>query len=73
MDLGNLWEWDYKKLACRVRVETGNPAGDDLRERIAELARVDLKELLSDMKTTKKKQEVANKSFVYNHDNKKYK
>jgi hypothetical protein len=73
MDLGNLWEWDYKKLGCRIRVETGNPAGDDLRERIAELAKVDLKELLSDMKTNKKKQESANKSFVDYSADKKYK
>lgn len=73
MELDKLWQWQKRKLACRVRVETGNPAGDDLRERFAELAKVDLRELLTDMKTTKKKNESSNKSFVDHESDKKYK
>eukprot|EP01036_Dinobryon_divergens_P043063 gene43063-57283_t len=55
MDLDKLWEWDRKKLVCRIRPETGNPAEDDLREQLAELAGVNLQELLSEMKQDKKK------------------
>ena len=53
MDLDRLWQWDKRKLACRVRQESGNPAADDIRERLAELAGVNLKDLLDDMKKTK--------------------
>ena len=53
MDLDRLWQWDKRKLACRIRQETGNPAADDLRERLAELAGVNLKDLLDEMKKTK--------------------
>lgn len=63
MDLDRLWQWDKRKLACRIRQETGNPAADDLRERLAELAGVNLKDLLDEMKKTKsvkmKKKEVG--------------
>ena len=52
MDLDRLWQWDKRKLACRIRQETGNPAADDLRERLAELAGVNLKDLLDEMKPT---------------------
>ncbi|CAM9243379.1 unnamed protein product [Ascophyllum nodosum] len=38
MNLGKLWVWQKKKLPCRIRQESGNPAVDDLRERMAELA-----------------------------------
>ena len=64
MDLDKLWQWNSRKLACRIRVETGNPAGDELRERFAELAGVDFRELLSDMKNNKKKKEIVNKLNV---------
>lgn len=53
MDLDKLWQWDKRKLACRIRQETGNPAADDLRERLAELAGVNLKDLLDEMKKSK--------------------
>jgi len=45
MELDKLWDWDRKKLGCRIRPETGNPSEDDLRERLAELAVVNLQEL----------------------------
>ena len=32
MDLGDLWSWDKHKLGCRIRVETHNPALDELRD-----------------------------------------
>src|SRR3546814_69322 len=59
MNLGELWEWNKRKLQCRVKVESGNPLADDIRERLAELAGVNLHELLKDMKTQKKKQSKA--------------
>lgn len=64
MDLNESWNWKTRKLACRIRHESGNPAGDDLRERFAELAGVDLKEVLSEMKNVKKKKEQTNKLAV---------
>lgn len=73
MELDKLWQWQKRKLACRVRMETGNPSGDDLRERFAELGKVDLKELIGDMKNTKKKNEMANKTFVDYESEKKFK
>jgi len=53
MDLNNLWDWNRKKLSCRVRVETGNPSGDELRRRVAELGKIDLSEIWDKMHTTK--------------------
>ena len=49
------WSWEKRKIL--VRSESGNPGFDDLRERLAELAGVNLKDLLDDMKkdTAKKK------------------
>lgn len=64
MELDKLWDWDRKKLACRIRPENGNPAGDSLRETFAELAGVDLNDLLNEMKSTKKKKEMTNKVSV---------
>ena len=51
MDLDRLWSWSKKKMGG-VSHEASNPAMDDLRERLAELAGVDLKQLLDDMKRT---------------------
>jgi hypothetical protein len=63
MELDRLWQWDKRKLGCKIRIETGNPAADDLRERLADLAGVDLRELLNEMKkTTKKKKETITKA-----------
>ncbi len=61
MELDRQWNWQKKKLACRIRPENGNPAGDNLREMFAELAGVDLNELLNEMKQAKKKREATDK------------
>lgn len=61
MDLDKLWNWQKKKLACRIRPENGNPSADNLREMFAEMAGVDLNELLTEMKQAKKKREITNK------------
>lgn len=65
MNLDKLWDWGQKKLNCRMRVESGNPAADalrdDLHKRLAELANVNLHELLADMK--KKKDVVPDKKI----------
>ncbi len=73
MGLDKLWQWEKRKLACRIRPETGNPAGDDLRERFAELAGADLKEILSEMKQTKKKKEEKDKVSQDHDGDKKFK
>ena len=75
MDLDRLWQWDKRKLACRIRQETGNPAADDLRERLAELAGVNLKDLLEEMRKTKtvkmkKKDQGVSTSDDYENDKK---
>eukprot|EP01035_Chromulina_nebulosa_P041422 gene41422-56037_t len=70
MELDKLWNWQKKKLACRIRPENGNPAGDSLREMFVELAGVDLNELLNEMKQTKKKKEQANKVLIDHEGNK---
>jgi len=73
MELGDKWEWRGRKLACRVRVETGNPSGDDLRARFVELAGKDLEEMgkifdtLDNLKNTKKKKEVEKKGVHIDH------
>ena len=40
MDLGQNWTWDTRKLACKIRAESGNPAIDELRQRLSEMAGV---------------------------------
>ena len=65
MDLDKLWQWERRKLPCHVRQESGNPSGDDLRERFAELAGVNLQDLLADMKTDRKKKESQTSEKVY--------
>ena len=50
MDLDKKWHWRQRKLECRVRPETGNPQGDDLRERLASLAGVNLADIMDEMK-----------------------
>jgi hypothetical protein len=37
MNLEKRWDWDRIKLNSRVRIETGNPGADELRERICQL------------------------------------
>ncbi len=73
MDLGEKWEWKGRKLACRVEPESGNPAGDDLRQRFVELAGKDMEEMgklfdtLDNLKNTKKKMEVEKKGAHIDH------
>lgn len=68
MELSDKWKWSKRKLQCRVRPETGNPSGDDLRERFAELAGADLNALLQDMKLQKKKREEKDKGVSVDYD-----
>eukprot|EP01038_Epipyxis_sp_PR26KG_P013506 gene13506-18121_t len=69
MELDKLWSWQKKKLPCKIRSESGNPAGDSLREMFAELAGADLNELLNEMKAAKKKKEAASK--IIDHEGEK--
>lgn len=73
MQLDKLWLWEKKRLPCRIRHESGNPAGDDLRERFAELAGVNLHDLLNEMKNDKKRREAKNKSSTDYEADKRYK
>jgi len=41
MNLEKKWDWERRKLACKVRIETGNPGADELRSRICELVGID--------------------------------
>jgi hypothetical protein len=68
MDLNKKWHWRQRKLECRVRPETGNPSGDDLRDRLAALAGVNLHELLGEMKKEKKEKETINKGVFIDHE-----
>ena len=58
------WSWEKRKIL--VRQESGNPGFDDLRERLAELAGVNLKDLLEDMKkdTAKKKSTTGKRNMT---------
>jgi len=38
MGLEDKWAWQHKKLACKVKIESGNPAADELRARLREMA-----------------------------------
>ena len=53
MDLGSLWQWNPRKLPCSVRQDAGNPTVDDLREKLAEIAGVNLRDIIDDFKKTK--------------------
>ena len=53
MNLDKLWSWDKKKIPSKIRQETGNPAADDLRERLVELVGGNLTDLLAEMKKRK--------------------
>lgn len=74
MNLDRIWSWGQKKLNCRIKVESGNPAADALRDdlhlKLAELANVNLQDLLAEMKKTKepalekKRKELKNTAFV---------
>lgn len=74
MNLDRIWSWGQKKLNCRIRIESGNPAADALRDnlhmKLAELANVNLQDLLADMKKVKepvvekKRKELKNTAFV---------
>ena len=45
MNLGDLWGWEKRKLGCRIRAETQNPALDEIRERLSKMSGVDVPEL----------------------------
>ncbi len=62
------WHWRQRKLECRVRPETGNPQGDDLRERLASLAGVNLADIMDEMKKDKKQKETINKGVYINYE-----
>ena len=38
MDLDSKWDWENRKLPCKVKAESGNPAADELRARLREIA-----------------------------------
>ncbi|KAH8044263.1 ubiquitin-protein transferase [Aureococcus anophagefferens] len=38
MNLGDLWGWEKRKLGCRIRAETQNPALDEIRERLSKMS-----------------------------------
>ncbi|GMH51099.1 hypothetical protein TrST_g8590 [Triparma strigata] len=38
MDLDHKWDWEERKLPCKVKTESGNPAADELRARLREIA-----------------------------------
>jgi hypothetical protein len=53
MNLDDKWDWNDKKLPCKVRIESGNPAADDLRDRLREMGmRLALENLKNDEITT---------------------
>ena len=49
MNLGDLWGWEKRKLGCRIRVETQNPALDEIREHLSKMTGVEVPELDSMM------------------------
>jgi hypothetical protein len=71
MDLDKKWYWKNRVLDCRVRPETGNPSGDDLRERLAQLTGVPLNEILASIKTEKKLTETKSKGTVIDYEKEK--
>lgn len=42
MNLRELWEWEKRKLGCRIRVESGNPAYDEIREELSRMTGVEV-------------------------------
>lgn len=68
MDLETVWKWDKRPLRCKVREESGNPAQDDLRERLAEIAKINLNELFTEMKNKKKKEVKTSKSAAAEYE-----
>lgn len=71
MDLDKKWFWKSRVLDCRVRPETGNPAGDDLRERLAALTGVPLADILASMKAEKMQSEKKSKGTVMDYEKEK--
>jgi hypothetical protein len=71
MDLDKKWFWKSRVLDCRVRPETGNPAGDDLRERLAALTGVPLADILASMKAEKMQSEKKSKGTVVDYEKEK--
>lgn len=70
-----VWSWDKRNLTCRIRVESGNPArdelkiaGDELRANFAKLAGIDIKDLLADMKSNKKHKDRQKMTLIDEND-----
>ena len=60
MGLEEKWAWQPKKLACKVKIESGNPAADELRARLREMTERMATENSSDDLTSQN-----NNSFQY--------
>jgi len=73
MSLDTNWNWQKKKLGCRIRPENANPSKDALREVFAELGGVDLNKILEEMRKGKKEKEATNKVLVDNEGDKTFK
>ena len=71
MQLDKKWFWKNRVLDCRVRVESGNPAGDDLRERLAALTGVPLADILAQMKKDKQEAEKKAKGTITDYEKEK--
>ncbi|KAJ1461141.1 armadillo-type protein [Pelagophyceae sp. CCMP2097] len=61
MNLGELWGWEKRKLGCRIRSESGNPALDEMRDRLAKLTGVDVPDLMA--KTAEETDEMISQSM----------
>ena len=68
MDLDKKWFWKSRVLDCRVIPESGNPSGDDLRERLAALTGVPLSVILTSMKAEKIHSEKKAKGTVVDYE-----
>lgn len=41
MELDKKWDWERRKLACKIRIETGNPGSDELSQQMCKLLDID--------------------------------
>lgn len=56
------WSWKSRTLPCKINLESGNPAGDELRKRFADLAGLKLTDLVKEMKQSQSKKKTNNNS-----------
>ena len=73
MQLDINWNWQKKKLGCRIRPENADPTKDSIREIFAELAGSDLNQIINEMKVEKKLKEQQNKVHIDYEGDKKFK